>query len=147
MYRIKFKDMEIHVDNENEFRSVLAAINTHVEDNGQPDISDNVPNKGRSNLETIQDSLDMFFRRIHKTPQHTVLFELSKHPDGRTDSDLRKLLNLPDNKALAGIMGGISKNASACGLDVSLIITKEMTIEPDGRRYDYRIGPLAEKEL
>ncbi|MBI3894945.1 MAG: hypothetical protein HY313_03350 [Acidobacteria bacterium] len=72
--------------------------------------------------------------------QRAFLEELVKH-GSLTDNDARQLLSLRDNKALAGILTGISRRSGASGI-VGKIVKKYGTRNGTGERhYTYSIVP------
>ena len=64
------------------------------------------------------------------------------------DTDLRAALRLDNNKALAGILAGISKRAKSAGIDGRSLLTKSQSRNGSGeRQYAYRIVPEASEEV
>jgi hypothetical protein len=79
-----------------------------------------------------------------KSQQRMLLSEISKA--ARSDGDLRALLHLENNKALAGVLSGISKAAKRLGTQVP--IDKQMSRSSSGdREYRYSIRPDAIEEV
>jgi glutamyl-tRNA reductase len=80
-----------------------------------------------------------------KDQQRTLLTEISKAE--KSDAELRALLRLPGNKALAGVFSGISKAAKRLGLE-SVPIERKMTRSGSGEReYRYSIHPEVAEEV
>jgi len=79
------------------------------------------------------------------TQQKALLEELVKHQN-LTDSDARRLLSLRNNKALAGILTGISRRAGAAGI-TGKILKKAETRNGTGRHYAYSIAPEFVEEV
>ena len=80
--------------------------------------------------------------------QRSLLTRLAESDKPVLDSELRSILGLEDNKALAGVLASISKLAKGAGLDRGSIINKTMTRNGSGdRHYAYSIAPEACEEV
>lgn len=80
-----------------------------------------------------------------KENQRQLLSEISKTE--RSDAELRQLLNLNGNKALAGVLSGISKAAKRIGLEDVPIESKMSRSGSGEREYRYSIRPDAAEEV
>ena len=79
-----------------------------------------------------------------KDQQRMLLSEINT--SARSDSELRALLHLANNKALAGVLSGISKAAKRLGTQVP--IEKQMSRSSSGdREYRYSISPDVAEEV
>ena len=64
------------------------------------------------------------------------------------DTNLRAALRLDSNKALAGILAGISKRAKSAGIAGGSLLTKSQSRNGSGERhYAYRIVPEVSEEV
>ena|ERR1700734_908762 len=81
-----------------------------------------------------------------KDNQKQLLSEISEAE--KTDIQLRAVLHLANNKALAGVLAGISKAAKRLGLQDAPIIESKMSRSGNGdREYRYSIRPEAAEEV
>lgn len=80
-----------------------------------------------------------FFKLIDGN-QRKLIDALLATEDGRTDTQLRQLLNLSSGSALGGVIGGLWKNAKKVGADPhELYIRKPITIG-DKRGLEYSLN-------
>ncbi|GEM_PF-3160006 len=63
---------------------------------------------------------------------------LIENPHGKTDESLRKALGLDDNKALGGMMSGLSKLARKTGLSIDDILSSRWVKVGDEDMKEYR---------
>jgi len=80
-----------------------------------------------------------------KTNQRKLLAEVSKAE--KSDTELREILELENNKALAGVLSGISKLAKRLGMEHAPIDARMTRSRSGGREYRYSIRPEALEEV
>ena len=79
--------------------------------------------------------------------QREFLFFLSKHAAQVKDSEIQQELALPGNKALAGVLSGISKRAKTVGIDKEIIVKSMQRNGSGERHYRYGINDNAREEI
>jgi hypothetical protein len=80
-----------------------------------------------------------------KSPQRKLISAIAESE--RTDSELRDLLGLDGNKALAGVLSSISKASKRLGLDHVFIEKQESRAGNGEREYRYSIRPESLEEV
>lgn len=81
-----------------------------------------------------------------KKNQQALLRHLVAGP--QSDADLRTKMNLDGNKALAGVLSGVSKAAKRMGLEPRGIINKTASRNGTGERhYQYSLVPEAMEDV
>lgn len=137
-YRVRADDFIIEADSLEEFRSILAILGIISESKPQSrgaiwtEKLIGLPTAGK--LKKFYDSVIATKGLMLKTIE-----ALMPQPNGLNDLELREILRLQTNSALAGIMAGISKRAEKMGLTHQDIIIKEETDRTNGSKYRYRL--------
>ena len=120
----------IEAETASDLRAVLAAIgytnNGAVvqEPSGEP---------------SIMDRLRRLWDKLGTERQRMALSALVTNPDGMLDHELREALAFKTNNELAGVLGGLAKNAKAVGLKVDNVLIRQVI----GDAYAYRLTPEA----
>ncbi len=122
----------IEADNQYDLRAVFAALGIS---NGVSQTVQGEPPKEQSALDRLQ----KLWGRLGSENQRQALRALAEASDGLSDSELRSLLQFKSNNELAGVIGGIAKNAKAVGLKIDHVLIKQVLA--DG--YAYRLTPEA----
>lgn len=76
-----------------------------------------------------------------KTTQRKLVDALLETDDARTDEQLCKLLNLTDNRALAGVFAGLYKNAKKVGANPKEVYRRHSVTIGDRRQFEYTLTP------
>lgn len=140
-YKLKFRGIEIHCDSLEEARDMALAL---AESQSEESISPRPPRRSHSvPLEDAggetgwnEEKLKRLKYDISYSNAEKIIRALLEHPKGRTDEDLRTLLGLSDNRALAGVTAGITKHAKRLNADIML-----STWDADQGCYLYRLVP------
>jgi len=130
--KIRTSNALVEVDSINEFRLVMEVMQSMNGHETQPVRIEKKPEQGHS--------LKTFFRKLSSPKQIETLKLLRQRIEGMTDSELRQSLGFKNNNELAGVMGGIARNAKKHGFNYADIIAKEDRIDNAGKRsYSYRL--------
>lgn len=81
-----------------------------------------------------------FWKALKSDQQKIVNALFDAHADGRTDVQLRQLLGLNNNKALAGAISGLAKNAGRWGISPNEIYHKKIIPVGNGRVIEYSLN-------
>lgn len=145
-YKIVFKEVEIHCDSPDEARDIALAL---VGSQSDRITSPRPPRRSQSVLMTgvvgdegvwTTERFRSFIRLLYGNTEKLVK-ALVEQPEGRTDEFLRTLLGLNDNRALAGVTAGVTKNAKIFGMTGTDVFTSEWNAGDEKGNYLYRIVP------
>jgi hypothetical protein len=78
--------------------------------------------------------------------QRLLLIELGMN-DKRTDKMLRETLDLESNKALAGVLAGISKALKRHGIRTAVIMKASFRSSGGDREYTYSLNPAVQEDF
>ena len=119
----------IEAETASDLRSVLAAI-------GYPN---GAVSQAPAEEPTITDRLRTFWDRLGSDSQRLALVVLAANPGGLKDDELRAALSFTSKSQLAGVLGGLAKNATAVNLRYENVLIKQVV----GDAYVYRLTPEA----
>jgi hypothetical protein len=90
--------------------------------------------------ETVSGRLRRCYASLRSDGQRSVIRALASAPDGLTDNELRAVVEVKNNVALAGLMAGISRHAKKAGLKLEQVLVKQVLREGDAK-YRFRLTP------
>ena len=90
--------------------------------------------------ETVSGRLRRCYASLKSDGQRGVIRALASAPDGLTDNELRAVVEVKNNIALAGLMAGISRHAKKAGLKLEQVLVKQVLREGDAK-YRFRLTP------
>ena len=122
----------IEADNQFELRAVLAIL-------GYPDGAGLTAQDKPPKEQSVLDRLRKLWDRLGSENQRVALAALAANPEGLKDDDLRQAILLKGKSELAGVLGGLAKNATALGLSYEKVLIKQVV----GDAYEYRLTPEA----
>lgn len=129
--KARIGDIELELESEADLRMLLSAAR-----NARVLVQPSSPS------ETLTDKLKRFYNLARRPNQRGILRALADAADGLMDIELRTHLSLKDNRELAGVMSGLSKNASAAGLRLEHVLVKRTLVTPSSTsRYRYQLTP------
>lgn len=129
--KARIGDIELELESEADLRMLLSAAK-----NGR------VLTQPSSLPDTLTERLKKFNRLVHRANQRSILRALAEAANGLMDIELRTHLRIKDNRVLAGIMSGLSKNASTAGLRLEHVLVKRTLVtQSSTSRYRYQLTP------
>lgn len=137
-FKIKYKgDVEIEAATATDLESLLDLLDRRSASNGElpkADVSDRMS--------------ELVLRLTDQNLQFLRLLD-SGGPGGLSDADICAALHLESRRNIGGLVMGISKKATALGIDVDkYVVTKRVDRAADGERaYTYRLRPEAHTAL
>ena len=134
-YRVRYKGLDVICENVADIDALAASSSTDS-----------------SRVKRIQKrehrSVRRLIRELNENQRKLLEMLLASGEKPVIDTDLRAALRLDNNKALAGILAGISKRAKSAGIDGGSLLTKSQSRNGSGERhYAYRIVPEASEEV
>ena len=124
----------IEADNQFDLRSVLAAL-------GYPDGTGLTARREPSKEQSVLDRVRKLWDRLGSENQRLALAALAANPEGLKYDQLRQALSFNSKSELAGVLGGLAKNATAVGLSYEKVLIKQVV----GDAYEYRLTPEAQE--
>lgn len=128
-FRIMAKGITVEVDTEAELKTVLNVLSKI----GPYEVED------KTSQPKIQEKVIDFYKNIGKGLMLLALQALLKAPDGLTDKELRKLLDIESNNKLAGVLTGIMRNAKKSGIYFDDMINRQKLVGQDGVIKKYKL--------
>lgn len=119
----------IEAETSSDLRAVLAAIG----------YTNGAVSQEPAEEPTIMDRLRKLWDRLGSDSQRLALVVLAANPEGLKDDELRQALSFTSKSQLAGVLGGLAKNATAVGLSYEKVLIKQVV----GDAYVYRLTPEA----
>ena len=95
-----------------------------------------------SEPETLIQRLRQFFERVSRhEKQKAFIAALTESKAGHTDIELCRILGLPGNNVLGGVVANVSKNAYAVRLNPDQVFVKKILKGARPAKYHYQITP------
>ena len=144
-FKVTFKGVEIHCETADDAIEIAHRL---ADSNGTGAGGSTFSNSSGGSLEVSR------YRELVgslNASQKKFLSLLVDNPHGKTDHSLRQELNLEDNKALGGMLSGISKLARKVGVSLDTMWTsgkkkvgnetmREFRVQPELKRISGEIG-------
>jgi len=135
--RVMIGGKEVVVDSRRDLEEVLPLVDGGPRESGSREanqVDDKLTRAGR------------LIMAVTSAAQQQVIVALAKKGK-QTDAELRTELGLKDNKALAGVLAGLTKQAKKAGLSPRDVLRTEATRGSEGRIYTYQLGKALKDAL
>ena len=138
---VKYRGLDVTVDSLDQ----LDQLADRISPNGAGRKSNEVPQAHGANTEDRTQKLRKMIAGIVGN-QRQFLVLLSTYAK-QTDTELREKLNLDSNKALAGVMAGISKAIKRNGLQLRIVDKTSFRSSSGDREYTYSLNPAVKEDI
>src|SRR5271170_6483091 len=133
-FKVSYKGTEIHCETAEE---AVLLVRLLGEKNGHP-VPASAGKRGDPNMEVGR------YRALVgllNSDQRKFLKALVDNPYPQTDASLRQEIGIEGNKALGGMLSGISKSAKKLGIEIDTVWTSERKKIGDGLMREFRVAP------
>jgi hypothetical protein len=87
----------------------------------------------------LEQRLEDLCERLASDAQRRMVAAIASTPEGMTDKELRQIVPFETNFVLAGTSAGVSKHASALGIDMSYVWSREPARNVPGANFLYKM--------
>ena len=132
-FKVKYHGVEIECDTVDD----AIAIAGRLSGNGASSPVRDTGTIGTASRELVGTRFKELFSNLRDT-QKKFLQAIAEHAHGKNDRVLRQTFSLEDNKALGGLVAGISKIAIKSGIRTESLFSVETSGIGEDRRKEYR---------
>ncbi len=146
-YRIRIGEYEILCDSVDEVRALVRPAPQQIQRSDDQHSKNTITERHQPRQQALEQHKQICkLVRSLKDGQRQLIRLLADSVEPVTDETLRVELKLDDNKALAGVLSGISKRTKAAGLEPIIVKTSHRNGSGE-RQYEYRIAPSLLNEV